>query len=130
MARAKYVYFNGRIVLWEAAHIHVFSPVAKYGIGVFEGIRGYWNAEAQEIYLFRVKEHMQRLAYSQSVMRFEETIDGDGLIDPLIELVRVNGFRETIHARVQVYVDGDGDISAAARWALPSPRCRARCRSR
>ena len=43
MAKAKYVYFNDEIVPWDAAKIHIFAPVAKYGIGVLEGIRGYWE---------------------------------------------------------------------------------------
>jgi branched-subunit amino acid aminotransferase/4-amino-4-deoxychorismate lyase len=85
MAKAKYVYFNGEIVPWDAAKVHIFAPVAKYGIGVFEGIRGYWNSDAQEMYLFRLGEHLDRLTYSQTVMRFDGIIDGRALIDKIIE---------------------------------------------
>jgi branched-chain amino acid aminotransferase len=114
MARAKYVHFNGDIIPWEDARIHIFSPVAKYGIGVFEGIRGYWNADDREMFLFRLKEHLDRLTYSQKVMRFEESVDIDSLADKTAELVRANDFREAIHIRVQLYADGEGDLSACA----------------
>jgi branched-chain amino acid aminotransferase len=112
MAKAKYVHFNGDIVSWDEARIHVFSPVAKYGIGVFEGIRGYWNAGAREMFLFRLNDHLDRLAYSQKVMRFEESVDFESLADKTAELVRANDFREAIHIRVQLYADGEGDLSA------------------
>ena len=112
MSAAKYVCMNEEIIPWENAKVHVFSPTVKYATAVFEGIRGYWNEEEEEIYLFKLREHMRRLRYSQSFMRFDEIADGDRLIDRTIELVRVNGFRETIHIRVMVFVDGEGDLGA------------------
>jgi len=126
MAKAKYVYFNGEIVPWEQAKIHIFSPVAKYGIGVFEGIRGYWNAASQEMHLFRFDAHMDRLKYSQIVMRFDQIIDPDELINATLALIRANEFKENIHIRVQLYLDGEGDVSArgpvgVAITAVPRP---------
>ena len=103
---------NEEIIPWENAKVHVFTPIVKYATAVFEGIRGYWNEEEEEIYLFKLREHMRRLRYSQSFMRFDEIADGDRLIDRTMELVRVNGFRETIHIRVMVFVDGESDLGA------------------
>lgn len=68
----EFAYLNGRIIPWDDAKVHVFSPVAKYGIGVFEGIRGYWNENVQQLYLFRVAEHLERYAFSQKAMRFDQ----------------------------------------------------------
>ena len=126
MAKAKYIYFNEKIVPWEEAKIHIFSPVAKYGIGVFEGIRGYWNAGAREMYLFRLMEHMGRLMYSQTVMRFDRIIDEQKLIEGTIKLIRANELKENVHVRVQLYLDGEGDVSACgpvgiAITAVPRP---------
>lgn len=126
MAKAKYIYFNEKIVPWEEAKIHIFSPVAKYGIGVFEGIRGYWNAGAREMYLFRLMEHMDRLMYSQTVMRFDRIIDEQKLIEGTIKLIRANELKENVHVRVQLYLDGEGDVSACgpvgiAITAVPRP---------
>jgi branched-chain amino acid aminotransferase len=126
MAKAKYVHFNGDIVPWDEAKIHIFSPVAKYGIGVFEGIRGYWNVDAHEMFLFRLRDHMDRLTYSQKVMRFEGVVDGHTLARKTIELIQANEFKEAIHIRVQLYVDGEGDLSVCgpvgvAITAVPRP---------
>jgi branched-chain amino acid aminotransferase len=126
MAKAKYIYFNDKIVPWDEATVHVFSPVSKYGIGVFEGIRGYWNPAAAEMFLFRLVEHMDRLRYSQTVMRFDRLIDQRELIDGTIKLIRANELRENIHIRVQLYLDGEGDVSACgpvgiAITAVPRP---------
>lgn len=63
MLAPEFAYLNGQIVPWDDARVHVFSPVAKYGIGVFEGIRGYWNEDVQQLYLFRVAEHLERYAF-------------------------------------------------------------------
>ena len=54
------VYFDGRVVPWDEARVHEFSPVAKYGAGVFEGIRGYWNEEQGGLYLFRLDEQLHK----------------------------------------------------------------------
>ena len=126
MSLAKYVFMNGEIIPWDDARVHVFTPIAKYGTGVFEGIRGYWNAEDEEMYLFRLKEHMQRLHQSQSFMRFDEIVDGDDLIEKTIELIRANGFRETVHIRVVIHVEGEGDLASrgpvgTAITAIPRP---------
>jgi branched-chain amino acid aminotransferase len=112
MSTAKYVYFNGDIVAWDDAKIHIFSPVAKYGIGVFEGIRGYWNANLQQMFLFRLEDHLGRLAFSHKVMRFDGSIDIPSLAEKAAEVIRANDFREAIHIRVQLYTDGEGDLSA------------------
>ena len=112
MSLAKYAFMNGEIVPWDDAKVHVFAPIAKYATGVFEGIRGYWNAKHEEMYLFKLKEHMQRLHYSQSVMRFDEIVDGDYLIDKTIDLVRANAFRETVHIRAMTFVAGEGELGA------------------
>jgi branched-chain amino acid aminotransferase len=126
MAKAKYVHFNGSIVPWNEAHIHILSPVAKYGIGVFEGIRGYWNSHYREMFLFRVQDHMDRLAYSHKAMRFDGVVDGPKLTEGMVELIQVNEFEENIHIRVQLYIDGEGDVSArgpigVAITAVPRP---------
>ena len=106
------VYFNGEFVPWREARVHVFSPFAKYGAAVFEGIRGYWSERRERMLLFRLREHMERLQLSQRIMRFEEMAPADELSAATIELVRRNAFRTPVHIRPTVYVDGDGGSSA------------------
>ena len=106
------VYFNGEFVPWTEARVHVFSPFAKYGAAVFEGIRGYRSEPRGKMLLFRLREHMERLEVSQRIMRFEETVPADELCAATVELVRRNTFQTPVHIRPTVYVDGDGGSSA------------------
>ena len=106
------VYFNREFVPWAEARVHVFSPFAKYGAAVFEGIRGYWSQERRTMLLFRLREHMERLELSQRIMRFDRLVPADEMCDATLELVRRNAFRTSVHIRPTVYVDGEGESSA------------------
>ena len=126
MSLAKYAYFNGEIVPWDEAKVHVYSPAFKYGLGVFEGIRGYWNEDEEQLYLFKLREHMDRLVFSQRVIRYDRIIDANYLAGKTVELVRENAFRETIHIRAVVYADGYAEMSTrgpteVAITAVPRP---------
>ncbi|WP_407151187.1 branched-chain-amino-acid transaminase [Bradyrhizobium sp. ORS 86] len=112
MSAAEFAYLNGRVVPWDDARVHVFAPVAKYGIGVFEGLRGYWNEEAQQLYLFRVAEHLERYAFSQRAMRFDQPMFSDDLTEALVRLCRANAFRTTVHIRMMAFIDGPGELGA------------------
>ncbi len=108
MASARYAFVNGDIVPFADAKVHVSTAGFKFGTGVFEGIRGYWNAAHGQMYLFRMDEHMRRLAYSQRFMRFEDPIAGEHVQEKTLTLVRANELRENIHIMTTVYVAGHG----------------------
>lgn len=125
MERPKYIFLNDEIVLWEDAKVHVSTVAFKFGTAVFEGLRGYWNEDHQQMYLFQMDAHMKRLEYSQKFMRFEQVFDGAYVREKTIELLRANEFRATVHSMATVFVEGFGGpavsgpvglaITAAAR---------------
>ena len=106
------VYLDGEFVPWNEATVHVFSPLVKYGAGVFEGIRGYWSERRGAMLLFRLREHMERLEVSQRIMRFEAIVPAADMCEATLELVRRNRFRTSVHIRPTVYVGGGGASSA------------------
>ena len=108
MANSKYVFLNDEIVAWEDAKVHVSSGAFKFGAAVFEGVRGYWSDQHEQMHLFRMPDHRQRLAFSQRVMRFDEIIDGDYVTEKTIELIHANDLRETLHIMPTVFVNGFG----------------------
>lgn len=112
MSAAQFVYLNGQIVPWTDAKVHVFAPVAKYGIGVFEGIRGYWNEESRQLYLFRIAEHLDRYALSQKAMYFDQGPSRGELAEALVHLCRANAFQTNVHIRMMAFVDGFGELEA------------------
>ena len=63
-----YAYFQGRVVPIEEAKISIMTHALHYGTAVFEGIRGNWNADDGCHYLFRMREHFERLAMSSKIM--------------------------------------------------------------
>ena len=108
MAKAKYVFLNDRVVPWEEGRVHVSSAGFKFGAAVFEGIRGYWNEQARQMYLFRLHDHMQRLVHSQKFMRFDRIVESEYVVESTIELVRANEYRETVHIMPTVFIEGYG----------------------
>ncbi len=108
MERPKYIFLNDEIVPWEDAKVHVSTVAFKFGTAVFEGLRGYWNEDHQQMYLFQMDAHMKRLEYSQKFMRFETVFDGAYVREKTIELLRANEFRATVHSMATVFVEGFG----------------------
>ena len=49
----KYAYFQGRIVPFEQATVSVMNHTLNYGTGAFGGLRGYWNDDEEQLFVFR-----------------------------------------------------------------------------
>jgi branched-chain amino acid aminotransferase len=98
-----YLWWNGRQMPWEEATVHV-TDLAWSTVGaVFEGIRGYWNEEQQELYVFRLREHMERLIDSMRLVRLPLDYSADELIDASVALLRDNETREDTYIRPLAY---------------------------
>jgi len=105
--KIKYILFNGELIPYSEARIHVMTPAVRYASNVFEGIRAYWNEKEGELFLFRLREHLIRLKNSVKMMRMDTDLD---LLDfePVLRVIRANEVREDCHLRYHVYVDGSG----------------------
>ncbi|TMQ70535.1 MAG: branched-chain-amino-acid transaminase, partial [Candidatus Eisenbacteria bacterium] len=68
--KPKVLWFNGNVVPWQSATIHVWSEVAIRGTNVFEGIRAYWESGSRTYRVVSVDEHLQRLMESAKILRF------------------------------------------------------------
>lgn len=58
-ATTKYIWFDGKLVDWDKAQVHVMTHALHYGTSVFEGIRAYDTPKGTCI--FRLHEHIKRL---------------------------------------------------------------------
>src|SRR5690242_21811286 len=96
---AKILFMNGEFIPAERGVISVRTHGFAYGTGCFEGIRGYWNKEDQQIYLFRLREHYERLLRSAKILRMELPYTIDQLVEISIELIRRNDQREDVYLR-------------------------------
>jgi len=104
----KYLWFNGAVVPWEDAKVHVSTATVLRGANVFEGVRAYWNADERELYIFRNDEHMARLWNSTKIMRMTVPWTKEELTRAQIEVIRANGFEGTVWFRLTLYV-GEGE---------------------
>lgn len=96
-------FFNDQFVPIEQAKISVMAHAFNYGTAVFEGIRGYWNASHEQLYIFRLREHSERLLQSGHLLQMKipySASDIDGLI---IELLRREGYRTNVYIRPLIY---------------------------
>lgn len=107
-----YLFFNGKIVPWEKAMIHAMTPCVRYGAMVFEGIRCYWNEKKQEMYLFRLQDHSQRLLQSAKLSRMQHNYTVDSVSAANLELLRKLNYKQDLHIRQMIYVDGDGPLDS------------------
>ena len=67
----KYIWFNGKLVPWEKATVHVLSHALHYGSSVFEGVRAYETPRGPAI--FRLRDHTKRRRSIASISRSPKT---------------------------------------------------------
>ena len=88
--QAKYIWFNGKIVPWADAQIHVMSHVLHYGSGVFEGIKCYATDNGPAI--FRLDDHIARLFESAIKYGIQIPFTEYDIIKASTEIVKINGY--------------------------------------
>ncbi|HEX8100117.1 MAG TPA: branched-chain amino acid transaminase [Actinomycetota bacterium] len=96
-------YLDGRFVPMEDAKVSIATHAFNYGTGCFEGIRGYWNADHEELYLLKLNHHFRRLLNSTRLFRMDIGMSADELTSLAVELVRRNGYREDVYVRPIAY---------------------------
>jgi branched-chain amino acid aminotransferase len=99
MALPKHAFFRGRIVPYSEARVGVLTHGLNYGTGVFSGIRGYWNAQEKEVFVFRPEDHYRRFLDSAKMLGMELPWGARELAATATELVRTEGYREDCYLR-------------------------------
>ena len=98
-----YAYFQGSFVPLAEAKVGIMTHAFNYGTGCFEGIRGYWNEAVAELYVFRLREHFNRLIQSCRILGFGTPGTADELAEITVALLRRNDVRSDIYIRPLVY---------------------------
>ncbi len=98
-----YAFFHKQFVPLAEAKIGIMTHAFHYGTAIFEGIRGNWNSEHQQIYLFRLKEHYERMHRGCRVVRINLPYTIDELCRITTELVDRCAFQEDIYIRPLAY---------------------------
>jgi len=92
-------YFQGKYVPVEDAQVSIMTHTFNYGTGIFEGIRGYYVPDDDNIYVFRLREHVERMVRNFQVAFIEIPETPDQIEAICLELVRRSEFREGVYIR-------------------------------
>lgn len=103
MPNNRYAFFDGAIVPIEEAKVSVMTNALNYGTGCFEGIRAYWRADEEQLLVFHLREHMERLHRSCRILYMQLPYSADELCQITLELLRREEFREDLYIRPLVY---------------------------
>ncbi|OFW50409.1 MAG: branched chain amino acid aminotransferase [Actinobacteria bacterium RBG_16_67_10] len=106
MEPTKFIWFDGEMVPWDQATVHVLSHGLHYGTGVFEGIRVYDTPDGSAA--FRLTDHMKRLVGSAKAFRIPLKWTLDQLTEAALDLVRANGL-PAVYLRPIVFL-GTGSL--------------------
>jgi len=88
IAKSEVIWFDGELVPWDEAKVHVLSHVMHYGSSVFEGIRCYETEGGPAV--FRLNAHLRRMFDSCRVYRMDIPFTRDALADAILETIRAN----------------------------------------
>ncbi len=99
MALPRYAFFRGRIVPYSEARVGVLTHGLNYGTGVFSGMRGYWNDEEGELFVFRPSDHYRRFLESARMLGMELPVAERDLTGAVLQLLRTEGYREDCYIR-------------------------------
>ncbi len=103
MASTTWAFFEGRQVPLEEATVRVDTHALHYGTAAFEGVRGNWNEEHGKVYIFRLREHYERLIRGCSILQMEIPYSVDDLCQITVDLLERNGFAEDVYIRPLAY---------------------------
>ena len=91
MKTSKVIWYNGEIVPWEKAQVHVMSHALHYGSSVFEGVRCYDTNNGPAI--FRLEAHSRRLLNSAKMYRIPVEFSLDEVIQAQIAIIADNDLK-------------------------------------
>ena len=103
MILPKYAYFRGRVVPYSEAKVGVMTHAFNYGTGCFGGMRGYWNSDEEQLFLFRPHDHFHRFLNSARLLCMDLGLTSEEMLDISLEVLRAEGYREDCYVRPLAY---------------------------
>lgn len=106
------IWFDGKLVPWNEAKVHVLTHTLHYGLGVFEGIRAYECQDGRAA-VFRLTDHINRLYSSARIAQIEIPFSKEEMRKAIFDLLVVNRFKEA-YIRPIAFI-GDGAMGVHPR---------------
>jgi len=110
--RDGHIWFDGKLVDWRDAKIHVLTHSLHYGMAVFEGVRAY-RMVSGETAIFRLAEHTRRFFNSAKIFQMEMPFPYEQILEAQKEVVRANKL-ESCYLRPIAWI-GSEKLGVSAR---------------
>ena len=108
MVTPSFVFFNGEVVPWLKAVVHISLDGVTKGFSVFDALRLYWVPEQQIHCGFRVEDHIERLLRSSKLLGLPEKYSKDYFIDAISALIEALDKAEDFYLRPTIYLESGG----------------------
>jgi branched-chain amino acid aminotransferase len=102
-----WVFLDGEMVRYHDAYVPPMTHALHYGTGCFEGIRAYWNADQDQLFVLQAQAHYQRLRRSAAILRLDIPYTEDELITWTNEILRRNNARTDTYIRPLVFISAE-----------------------
>ena len=84
LQKTEFIWFDGKLVPWDQAQVHVLAHGLHYGTGVFEGIRAYACPDGSSA-VFRLPEHSKRLVNSAKILGIDMPYTADEISKAIVK---------------------------------------------
>jgi len=113
----QFIWFNGKLVPWEKATVHVLSHALHYGSSVFEGERAYETPRG--VAIFRLRDHTRRLFDSAKIYRIAIGYSPEQINDACRQVIAANHLERGAYIRPIVF-RGYGEIGVTPKNDPPT----------
>lgn len=110
--RSDFIWFDGELVPYDNAKVHVLSHTLHYGLGAFEGIRAYEQPNGKGG-IWRLREHIDRLIDSMKIARLKTRYSAEELCDACVQTLNANKLTAA-YIRPLAFL-GEGQMGLGAR---------------
>ena len=113
----QFIWFNGKLVPWEKATVHVLSHALHYGSSVFEGVRAYETPRG--VAVFRLRDHTRRLFDSAKIYRMTIPFTPEQMNDAIRQVIASNELVRGAYIR-PIAFRGYGEIGVSPKIEPPT----------
>lgn len=103
-----WVFFDGEFKPYSEVSFGIMTHALHYGTGCFEGIRGYWNSNREQLFLFHARAHFDRMHDSARILELDLKYETRELIDITTDLLKRNEYRTDVYIRPILFKSGEG----------------------
>jgi len=96
-------YHQGEFRKHSECNVNIMTHALQYGTLVFGGLRGYFDEQSDNLYVFRLSDHIRRLLNSAKIMQMKSPLNEKEIMEIILELARKNKYRCNIYFRPFIY---------------------------